>query len=391
MISASQPFYTYCFGKMGRTLETARQTEFFEWFHLVQTEQTRQEPGHVTRFRPASVKYRSLCFLDVLRASNGALVQMELVVSRAFIEGRDALFAQDLVKSFLIAVLPDACQDLLTDLMRELKTPGMRGTTPGSLVFAGRRDKWSTQTGWSRLALSNASVDEQRVFIARVCPNPEAPNAKRVGGQSKPVLRRILALFGITVSLCACHKPAPTPELSLKGAWNATAGQITNCGNAVPVKLEQLKFEIQDAPLLNHAASSFNFEQANVTGTVTLTLHMENGRPVTVASGILVGQIVNGSQAGSTGSRLQGYILSESEYGAWIARNKQSSPPPDAGEVDLGIAGNAAGGYTLAGDVRSREACGKYSHLDAVAGDLTGHFGRSVPAEWSAKVALQKM
>lgn len=193
------------------------------------------------------------------------------------------------------------------------------------------------------------------------------------------------AVLALTISLCACHKPAP--ELSLKGAWTANGEQITNCGRAVPVTVEGLSFVIQDAPLLNRGASSFDFEKANVTGTVNLTLHMENAHSETVAAGILVGEIVN-----PTGSnRLQGYILSESQYGAWIAKNKKSLPPTDAGEVDLEITGNAAQGYTLTGDVRSSAACGAYSHLDAAAGDLTGHFGRSIPAEWSAKVALRRM
>ena len=101
-----------------------------------------------------------------------------------------------------------------------------------------------------------------------------------------------------------------------------------------------------------------------------------------------MGEVVNG---GTTGSRLQGYILSEAQYGAWVAKNKQSPPPPDAGEVDMEISGNAASGYTLSGDVRSSESSGKYSHLDAVVGDITGHFLRSVPAEWSARVALRRM
>jgi hypothetical protein len=316
---------------------------------------------------------------------------MELVLSRAFIDGRDGLFAQDLVKSFLVAVLPDACQHLLTDFMQEFKALGAPGRMPGSLVFAGQRDEWVTETGWSRLSLSNVALNEQPVFVVRVSPNPQAPNATRVGGKSSRRMRRILAFFGLSLLLCACHKPARSPELSLKGAWNATGEQINNCGKAVPVTLEQLSFVIQDAPLLNHAASSFNLEKANVTGTVTLTLHMEKARPLTVASGILVGEILKGSATGSTGTRLQGYILSESQYGAWIAKNKQSPPPPDAGEVDLEITGNAVQGYTLTGEVLSGEACGKFSHLDAVVGDMTGHFGRSVPAEWSARVMLHRM
>ncbi len=390
MISVSQPYYTFSFGKMGRTLETARQTGFFDWFHLVETEQTSCEPGQLTRFRPEGERFRNLCFFDVLEASEGSIVQMELVLSRKFIDGRDMLFAQDLVKSFLLTILPDACQHLLTDVMQEFTTPGMRCVTPGFRVFVGQRDEWATQTGWSRLAFSNVSLKEERVFVVRVSPNPKAPNATRIGGKPSNRLRRILAALGITLSLCACHKPGSTPELSLKGTWNATGQQIGNCGNPVPVTLERLDFVIQDAPLLNHASSSFDFEKANVTGTVTMTLHMEKAHPITVASGILVGEIVNGSASGSNRQRLQGYILSESQYGAWIAKNKQTPPPPDAGEVDMEITGNAAEGYTLTGDLRSNEACGKFTHLDAVAGDLTGHFGRSVPAEWSAKLALQK-
>jgi hypothetical protein len=389
MISPSQPFYTYCFGRFGRTLVSARQTGFFEWFHLVETEQTSEKPGRVTRFRPSGEKFRNFCHLDVLADPGGALVQMELVLSRAFIDGRDRLFAQDLVKSFLVAALPDACQHLLGNLMSELKTPATRGGTPGFLVFAGRRDTWSTRTGWSRMAFNNVMLNGERLFAVSVCPNPEAPNATRVGGQSNRSIHRILALFGLTMSLCSCHKPAAGPELSLKGSWIASGNQVTNCGKSVPVSLEQLSFVIQDAPLLNHAASSFDFEKANVNGTVTLTLHMEGGHPMTVASGILVGEIVDAA-AGSTGPRLQGYILSEAQYGAWVAKSKKSSPPPDAGEVDFAISGNSAQGYNLTGEVRSSEPCGRVTHLDAVAGDLTGHFGRSVPAEWSAKVNLRK-
>ena len=120
-----------------------------------------------------------------------------------------------------------------------------------------------------------------------------------------------------------------------------------------------------------------------------MELHMENGHPLTVDSGLLVGEIVAGS-ADRPGPRLQGYILSNEQYGEWISKNKSSIAPPNAGEVDLHITGNAALGYTLTGEIRSSEACGKFSHLDAVAADLTGQFGRSVPAEWAAKVILQK-
>jgi len=120
MIGKKYPFYTYCFGKMGKTLATARETGFFQWFHLVQSDEAAEEPGRLTRFRPEGKAFRDLCSLEALEDSNGDLVQLELTVSRTFIEGRERVFAQDLVKSFLVAALPDACQHVLADLMQEI-------------------------------------------------------------------------------------------------------------------------------------------------------------------------------------------------------------------------------------------------------------------------------
>ena len=385
MISKKYPFYTYRFGKMGRTMETARQTGFFQWFHMVQDEQTAEEPGRLTHFRPEGRKFHDLCFLDALEALDGRLVQLELVVSRRFIESRDWPFAQDLVKSFLVAALPDACQHVLSDLMQQFETLGASGVSPGFLVYTGRRNDWSAQTGWSRLSLKNAQLNGHQVFAVNVCPNPGAPNATLIGGKPGR-MRKLLALFGLTLSICACHKQVE-PGLTLKGTWTAAGAQVSNCGKPAPVSLQRVDFVIKNAPLLTRTVSSFDLQKADVTGTVTMELHMEGGRPITATSGLLVGEIVNSSAAPM---RLQGYILSEAEYGAWISKDKKTFPPTDAGEVDLEIAGNPLTGYTLAGDIRSSEACGNFSHLDSVAGDLTGHFGRGIPAEWSAKMILHK-
>ena len=315
---------------------------------------------------------------------------MELVVLRGFIDGRNRIFSHDLVKSFLLAVLPDACQDVLSDLIQEFVSPDLPGRVPGALVFNGRRDRWETTTGWSRLSMSNVTANDQPAFVVHVRPNPKAPNAVQIGGKPGNRMRKILTFFGLTLAMCGCHKPGSTPGLSLKGTWAMTGQQVSNCGKPVPVRVERIDFTVQDAPLLNRPESLFDFQRASVTGSVTMVLHMEGAHPMTVDSGILVGEIIKESAPGSTGTRLQGYILSEAEYGAWVAKNKQASPPADAGEVDLAIRGSAAQGYTLDGDIRSKEACGKFTHLDAVAGDLTGHFGRSVPAEWSARVSLQR-
>ena len=182
MLLGDGPFYTYSFGSMGRSLATAKQTEFFQWFHMEETERRPEEPGTLVRFRPSGEKFHELCYLDSLSAAGAELVRMELVVLRTFIDGTDRLFAQDLVKSFLIGVLPDACKQILQDFMREITTPAGDGITPGFQVFRGRQKDWSTQTGWSRLSFANLPLPEGPAFVLQVGPNPTAPNARPVQG-----------------------------------------------------------------------------------------------------------------------------------------------------------------------------------------------------------------
>jgi hypothetical protein len=194
MLLESKPYYTYCFGSMGTTLETARKTGFFRWFHIAETERRAEEPGELVRFRPAGDKFHDLCFLDILSALGGEFVRMELVVKRSFIDGADSLFAQDLVNSFLNATLPDACRSILEDFIAEINTPAGEGQTPGFQVFKGRLNAWSTQTGWSRLHLANLSAAEVPSLVLNVGPNPEAPNAKLVdSARPKPqsLLRKL--------------------------------------------------------------------------------------------------------------------------------------------------------------------------------------------------------
>jgi hypothetical protein len=197
MILETKPYYTHTFGSMGNTLETARKTGFFRWFHMAESDRRPEEPGELVRFRPAGDKFHDLCFLDILMAPGGEFVRMELVVKRSFIDGPDSLFAQDLVNSFLHAALPDACQSLLEDFISEINTPAGDGQTPAFQVFKGRQDAWSKQTGWSRLHFANLSVAEVPSFVLNVGPNPEAPNAKPVelARQTSPSLLRKLQII----------------------------------------------------------------------------------------------------------------------------------------------------------------------------------------------------
>ncbi len=86
---------------MGATIQTARETGSSNGSILEETERRAEEPGEEARFRPSGEKFRDLLYLDILMAPGGRLVRMELVVRRRFIDGRESLFAQDLIKSFL--------------------------------------------------------------------------------------------------------------------------------------------------------------------------------------------------------------------------------------------------------------------------------------------------
>ena len=180
MLIDGGPFYAYHFGTFGPTLDTARQTPFFEWFHLAETERRAEAPGSVVRFRPTGDTLHDQCYLDLLITNGGDLVRTELVLRRSFVDGADRLFAQDLLKSFLLAVLPDACRHLLADFMLEVTTLGGSGRSPGMLVVQGRQDAWDRFTGWSHLVIRNLPAADGRRLVVQTGANPAAPNAVAV-------------------------------------------------------------------------------------------------------------------------------------------------------------------------------------------------------------------
>jgi hypothetical protein len=180
MLLGERPYSVHIFGSLGKSIDTARQTGFFRWFHLEPTEHRRNPPGVVMRFRPSGDRFRDRCYLDVLTTDSQDIMRLELVVQRTFLDGRDALFGQDLVKSFLQASLTDACRDRLQDFLSEINVPSGDGRTPGHLVFRGRRGAWNVQTGWSRLRLANLTTSSTPSLVVNVGANPKAPNAEEV-------------------------------------------------------------------------------------------------------------------------------------------------------------------------------------------------------------------
>ena len=94
-------------------------------------------------------------------------------------------------------------------------------------------------------------------------------------------MRKVLAFFGLAMFACACHKPAE-PALSLKGTWKATGGQVTNCGTRFRSRSNGSTLWFRILRCSTRTVSSFDLQKAGGTGTVTMELHMEKARPITV-------------------------------------------------------------------------------------------------------------
>lgn len=112
------------FGDLGPTVDDAKRTGFFTWFHL---EETASRPGangrKILDFQPTGDKFHDLAKLRIECDSEPhAVVSLELILSRAFIESRgNSAFAADIAKSFLLAVVSEADEEIVTPIAREME------------------------------------------------------------------------------------------------------------------------------------------------------------------------------------------------------------------------------------------------------------------------------
>ena len=176
------------FGQLGGRLDQARETEFFRWFHLEQTDLSRAGAQTVVAFKPSGEKFRPLVTLNVTTDGQGGLQALELVVSRVFVDDpKDGVFARDIVKSLLLAVFAGAGDQGLTDLTNELQYPLFYGpgvlvrTPPADIklpeeptrcyqVYLGRQTACTLELAGQRLRLENRRAGETPSLIVEIRP-----------------------------------------------------------------------------------------------------------------------------------------------------------------------------------------------------------------------------
>lgn len=111
---------------LGASLEQARASEFFRWFHLIEVSKgttidcdAQKGEGQVRhRFRPSGSTFGELVDLTVGVSGDGNVCTACLGIDRGFIaDSRIRPFARDIAKSFLSWVLPlDACNALAPEI-----------------------------------------------------------------------------------------------------------------------------------------------------------------------------------------------------------------------------------------------------------------------------------
>jgi hypothetical protein len=113
------------FGRFGESLEQAKKTHFFTWFHLEQT----ASGGDTRTFQPTAPKFRELVKLRVTTNTAGEIRGMTLAVQRSFIDGPDSVFARDIAKSFLDGAAGEENNDDVKQLINQIWNSPTGGRT----------------------------------------------------------------------------------------------------------------------------------------------------------------------------------------------------------------------------------------------------------------------
>jgi hypothetical protein len=171
-LGLAAPLAAANFGNFGEGLDQAKQTEFFQWFNLEQTDLTRTGGNAVVSFKPSGKKFHYLVTVKVTTEAGGRILSVEMALARSFIDDpQDGIFARDIAKSFLQTALPAPRDREMSDLINEIEHQGAstmtiikRGghepklpekPTPGYLTYLGNQPSYEHRLPGLLLRLEN--------------------------------------------------------------------------------------------------------------------------------------------------------------------------------------------------------------------------------------------
>lgn len=177
------------FGGFGDSLESVKQTNFFQWFCLEQTGQARDEQGReIIEFRPSGEKFRQFVSLKVTRQSGGQMVAMDLTLDRDFINSSgDGVFAADIAKSFILSAVSSEAKDQVKGLADEIEFGSYRRSgrpvllhsehrsaaipgqpSPGYATYLDSQPQWRLALPGVELSLQNENLNGRSVLRIRI-------------------------------------------------------------------------------------------------------------------------------------------------------------------------------------------------------------------------------
>lgn len=159
------------FGHLDSTLAQVQKSSFFTWFHLEQAGGSIRDGCSIVSFKPSEEQFHDLVTLDVTLDADNCLLALELILQRSFVDdSRNGVYARDIGKSFLLAVIPELehpqIQDLANQIFHLSQRAGMirrAGTvpdvphapTPGYLVWLGQQYQFEQVLEHGQLILEN--------------------------------------------------------------------------------------------------------------------------------------------------------------------------------------------------------------------------------------------
>lgn len=109
---------------LGMSLHQAQRTDFFTFFHLVETQRRKasDKQTEIITFKPASEAFQPVVTVQASVSSQGKIIKMELFLARSFIEDRhERGFASDIAQSLIIAAVPTGERPAVETLIREIE------------------------------------------------------------------------------------------------------------------------------------------------------------------------------------------------------------------------------------------------------------------------------
>jgi hypothetical protein len=161
------------FGRLGATLSTAIESEFFQFFHLREVGSEPGQGARVVTYRPQAAQFRDLVAVNLSVDAGDSIRAAQLTLSRRFIhDPMNAPFAQDIAKSFITDSVSDTDRrPEVAELVQAIWRPQKVAAPPAGLrVYAGVESGYSTPVDVGSLRLANQQKYGEPSLVIRVGP-----------------------------------------------------------------------------------------------------------------------------------------------------------------------------------------------------------------------------